>query len=522
MKRTVFLPSALLKTAGLVYVTLPVLVFLVGMLKPWIGFTSAGLVMVSMFWALRGMRGAAIHGDGSPNGITLPAYMLVVLACIALAWCILCGQFALCVQTWDWFSRNATFRDLITHSWPVILPKQGGAALVLYLGHWLPSAVIGRAVMLVTGSLDAAWLVGNIFLGLWTVLGVFLVMLLLLDRLRPLSARAMLLVVAGLVFFGTTCYFGPLVLRWKNGEIPTGAWASMFSFSPNHELLSWVFHQTVVPWVATLLLLDGKKCFGHAIFVLALVPICGPFPSTGLAWLLGCLLLIEAWKSFWGGTTGVFARSVLTFPNAVGVLVVMPLVAAFLFTNTAAGQVGPAWAGVQPKSYFVHRWLLFITCELALYAILLIRRCHGNPLYWISFAFLSLCPLLKIGPWCDFCMRASIPLFFVVMLLILECLLESRRKHRPEKFLLAACLLLCCVHQGTVMWKTVCHTIRKRAAARPVAYDPLYSYDRDFSELKLKTLHDRLMVEFSSNILCRKPEDTFFFRCLAKRNEKGD
>jgi hypothetical protein len=341
-------------------------------------------------------------------------------------------------------------------------------------------------------------------------------MLLLLDRLRVSSVRTALLVVAGLVFFGTTCYFGPFVLRWKNGALPNGAWAAIFSFSPNHELLAWVFHQTVVPWVATMLILDGKTSFGYAIFVLALVPICGPFPATAIAWMLGCLLFVEAWKAFSDGATGLFVKSILTVPNLVGVFVVVPLVAAFLFTNTAAGQVGPAWAGVQPKSYFVHRWLLFITCEFALYAVLLLRRCRCNPLYWSSFAFLSLCPLLRIGPGYDFCMRASIPSFLVVMLLVLECLLDGGRKYRVERIALAACLLMCCVHQGTDMRKTICHTIKARAASRPVAYDPLYSYDRDFSELKLKTLHDRLMVEFSSNILCKRPDKTLFFKYLSK------
>ena len=186
MRYNVFLRDWALNTVGLVYIALPTVVYAIGMLRPWIGIPAAALMLAALVASIRTVRKG--QRESADEGLTISVWMLAVFACVAVLWCILCGQGALCIQMWDWFSRNATFRDLITHEWPVIYPNQDGAALSFYLGHWLPAAVIGRSVMLLTGSLDKAWVVGNVCLGLWTAAGVFIVMLLLLRRLRVRSA----------------------------------------------------------------------------------------------------------------------------------------------------------------------------------------------------------------------------------------------------------------------------------------------------------------------------------------------
>ena len=517
MKYKVFLRDWVLKAVGLTYIALPTVVYAVGMLRPWIGIPAAVLMLAALVVSVRTVRKG--QGETEEEGLTISIWMLAVFACVAVLWCILCGQGALCIQVWDWFSRNATFRDLITHEWPVIYPSQDGAALSFYFGHWLPAAVIGRSVMLLTGSLDKAWAIGNACLGLWTAAGVFIVMLLLLRRLRVRSAVVMLMIVAVLMLFWGSGHVGRWFLLWKNGTVHGGPWSVLFQFTPNNQLLAWVFHQTVVPWVATLLLLDGERSFPYAAFVVALVPLCGVFPSVGLAWILAALLAVAAFKAFSGRMVGSFVRSLITLPNLVGILVIAPLVAAFLLTNTAAGEVQPAWVGVQPKMYFVHRWLLFVTCEVGFYALLLLRWGRKSVLYWATFSFLLFCPLLKVGSGCDFCMRSSIPALFVVMVLVLEYLLHAERRRWPSKALLACLLLMAAWEVGKGMANTIKATCQYRAASKPLAYDPLYTYDQDLSKFKWKTPKDRLIIEFSSNILCKRPDETFFFKYLARRKD---
>ena len=514
MNKNIYFPGWLVRSSGLVYMALPLLVFSIGMLRPWIGVPGAAFMLAALAASVRTMRKGG--GETADEGLSISVWALAALACIAVLWCILCGQGALCVQMWDWFSRNATFRDLITHEWPVIYPNQHGAALSFYFGHWLPAAVIGRSIMLLTGSLDKAWAIGNVCLGLWTAAGIFIVMLLLLRQLRVRSALVMFMVVAVLVLFYGSGHVGRWFLLWKNGTVHHGPWSVLFQFTSNNALLAWVFHQTVVPWVATLLLLDGDCCFPYAAFVVSLVPLCGVFPAVGLAWVLAALLAVAAFKALMGRTFGSFVKSLTTLPNLVGILVIVPLVAAFLLTNTAAGEVQPAWVGVQPKMYFVRRWLLFVTCEVGFYALVLLRWGRKSVLYWAAFSFLLFCPLLKVGSACDFCMRSSIPALFLVMVLVLEYLLHAERRRWLSKVLLVFLLLMAGWEVGQDMANTIKVTCQRRAASKTLACDPLYTYDQDLSKFKVRKPKDRLMIEFSSNILCKRPNETFFFRYLGK------
>lgn len=514
MKGDMILKGIHLKAVALAYTALPVIVFMLGMLRPWIGVPAAAAVIAA---AVMTVRMAAGRDDSRPeDGLHVNVAVLAALAVVAVAWCLLCGQCAVFAQKWDWFSRNATFRDLITHSWPVICEKQGGAALSFYFGHWLPSAVVGRAVMLATGSLDMAWSIGNICLGLWTAGGVFIVMLLLLFHLRAHAVLKIAVTVLTLLFFSGTSFFGYLFLLWKNGVVESSPWSALFQFTSNNSLLAWVFHQTVVPWIAILLLLDDERCLPYAAFVIALVPLCGAFPAVGLAWIAGAGALVSAVKALKANRFWPFLKSLASFPNLIGILVVVPVIASFLFTNTAAGEVCPAWKYVFPKSFFFHRWMLFVACEVGAYALLLLCGHWRNPVYWASFSFLALCPLLQVGSSCDFCMRASIPALFAVMVLVLKSIVGKGFATIPVKVALSLVVLVCIWRVGIDMQRTVCKTRELRSRGRPVAYDPLYSYDRDFGTLELKNKRDRLMVEFSGNILCRNPEDTFFFRYLAR------
>ena len=80
-----------------------------------------------------------------------------------------------------------------------------------------------------------------------------------------------------------------------------------------------------------------------------------------------------------------------------------------------------------------------------------------------------------------------------------------------------ACLLLMAGWEvGQDMANTIKVTCQRRAASKTLACDPLYTYDQDLGKFKVRKPKHRLMIEFSSNILCKRPNETFFFRFLAK------
>lgn len=508
-----------LKIAALVYIALPTLIFLGCMLRPLVAIPAFALTVWALVLAMRHFSRTAVQEVGEKQ-LSLPWWLFLVLTAVVLGLCVLSGQFGVCLQMWDWFSRNATFRDLITHAWPVVYPKAGGMAMSFYCGHWLPPALVGRGVLLATGSLDVAWRIGNICLGLWTVLGVEITVLLILTRVKARSVLAILVALLVFVTFEGTGFIGKWVLIWKNNAQFRGPWSVLFQFTSNSALLSWVFHQTVVPWLATALFLDGRRMFPCSVFILALIPLCGPFPAVGLGWMLAVMALTAAARTRVRAAWRDLVKSLATFPNLVGVLVVVPLVAALLFTNSATGQVGPAWSDVQPRSYFFHRWMLFVVCEIGVYSAVLLTRFWRNPMYWAAFSFLALCPLLQIGPSCDFCMRASIPALFAVMAMVIEYVLDGSWRRWWAKVLLAACLLYCGFEVGSEMCKIVIRTNALKAQGMTVVCDPLYTYDRNLDEFPIHEESDRLIVQFSNHFYCSRPEETFFFRYLAKSPKK--
>lgn len=517
-----------LKQSAVIYLSLPVLFFCAGMLRLSVAIPSTVAVLFALWRVLAALRRDT---DRSPcdEDRKLPVLTVALFFTGALALCILCGQFGICVQKWDWFSRNATFRDLLTHPWPVIYPQHENMGMAFYFGHWLPPAAVGRGVYILTGSLDIAWRIGNVLLGLWTASGVSLAFLLVAVGVRARSFRPAVLVLAVCMSFSGCFFIGKLFLSlkavvlggewpltWANWAWGTGTWSGLFQFTHNFGLLAWVFHQSVVPWIATALLFGNRCRWNHAIFIVALVPICGPFPAVGLAWIVMFMLFRDWMRAVGAGRMAAFVKSLLTIPNLVGVCVVTPLVAALLCTNSATGQVVPAWHDVTPRMFFFHRWMLFVTAEVGIFAVVLLRRNWREPEYWAVFLSLSLCPLLKIGPSCDFCMRASIPGLFAVMIMSIDYLLNAHGRSLVGRCILGICLSVGAVAVGYDAVGVLYQTAVRRAHRQSVACDPLYTYDRDLKAFPVRDASDRLIVEFSNHFYCKDPQHTLFFKYLAR------
>lgn len=514
MTANIQISSVQLKTAGLVYITMPVLLFLGCMLRPWIAVPSVLLALTALVVSIRFVRRSS---DNDERSLSMSIWTILLVVGIVAGHCVLCGQFGLCVQVWDWFSRNATFRDLITHSWPVRYPNHGNTAMAFYFGHWLPAAFVGRGVLLATGSVDAAWRIGNFCLGLWTVAGVSIAFLLAGMRIGATSTGKMLVILPVLLSFCGCFFFGMWARSWLTGSVPAGSWAGCFEFTTNEDLLSWVFHQTVVPWIATALLWEeGRKAFPYMLFVLADIPLCGPFPATGLGWMVATVVVVELYHAVRDGRILKLISEVVTIPNAVGVIVVVPLVASMLFANSASGMVGPSWTGVASRKLFAAAWVAFFCCEVGVYGLALLRREIGNPYFWGCFSYLAVCPLVKIGHAHDFCMRASIPALFGVMIMCLGLALHGGRKFMLERLAVLICLVLCAYFYWNQSVGKIRSTIACYRTGRPVACDPLYTYDRDFAKFPISSEADRMMLVFSDHFYCKDPQQSVFFRHLAK------
>lgn len=507
------------RNAAIVYMALPNALFFLFTLKWWIGITAFALVCAAGMVSCRRKETEAgfLPITDSFEPVTVKWGMAFALLFLVFVWCVMAGQGGFVAQTWDWNGRNATLRDMVMHDWPVTY-RGGSLALAYYIGHWVPSALVGRAVLALGGSADAAWRIANAVLLIWTCAGVLIVLSMLIVALRGDRPWKQLLVLMLLVFFSQTKVIGSAAMvliqhvlggiTGKNYDLRWGWWT--FQFSHNSELLYWVFNQTVVPWLG-ILLVASERSFTRIIFIAALSLICGPIPAVGIvffATVVGVAALCRRMKrdgALMGLTETV--RSVLTFENLIGLMVVIPLVYAYLSTNSRGGTFAPAWLG---KEYFWKRYLLFVCCEAGL--LLAVARRAGNIWWWSALVWICICPLVKLGNNNDFCMRASIPAFMILMVLTAQAFSDGSRLRR---MFVVAVLALGILHPVRMMHRYMKLTLD--TWPNVPRQDRIYSYSRRLEDIQMREKPDRLAFpDALANNHCIDPYNRFFFRCLAR------
>ncbi len=186
---------------AIIYLTLPVAVWLVGWFEWWFGIPAVAALAAGLWKAMLG----SWRGRLSP--VALAAAM------IALGYVMLTAAGgALDLDNWDWHKHRAILTDLGRFSWPVHLPdylaeytsaveSPARPLLRYYLGYYMVPGLAAKLLGL--GSLS--WTVP-----LWTWFGVSLIALLFIQNL---TAKRMGIVVAGAAVV-TLFFFGGLDLLW--------------------------------------------------------------------------------------------------------------------------------------------------------------------------------------------------------------------------------------------------------------------------------------------------------------------
>ena len=507
----------------LAYLALPTVVFLLGWLRWELGVPAGIAVLAALGRAFRRKRddGAVTLAPIAEPAERLEIAVPVALALVAgiVAWCVLAGQGGFVVQSGDWNWRNATFRDLITHEWPVRY-DDWNRALVFYVGHWLPPALVGKLVLAMTDSLPCAWRLGNVALLFWTATGVALVFSQLLVILKARSVRRQFAVLALLVFLGGLDVVGTMALNIKQmlvGLPPENSWwnfddwwSRVFNYTSNSTCLFWVFHQAVPAWVATLFVARGAR-LSEVAFLLSLLAIYCPIPATGVAFAV-CVLVLHRVRS--GGEFAAVFRACVSLPNLVGVLVVAPLVAAFICSNPAAGQLSFVWTEMG-TTFFLRRWTLFFVCELGLYFALTFGCCRRNPWWWYALVWLPFCPMVRIDGGADFCMRASIPAFLALGVLAFHSAMRLRAERSWKWAALVGCLVVGSYVPAKEMAWEIYHVCRLGLGV--VVEDRIVTFDQD---LEARFAEEYNWPGIGEWILAKNtvksPDEQFFFRCLAR------
>ena len=543
-----------LKRAAFFCLGLPSVIFLLGFLRWYIGVPIALLLTAAYVFAVRNTE------ESDDRAISLSVRSLWLLFAAVTFWCYLAGLGNLYAQSDDWSARNAIFRDLIRMDWPVVYEAKD-AALVYYIGYWLPAALVGKGVLMLTGRLSLAWTLGNLTLWAWSAICIFLVLLLVLLWMRAETKKQMWLIVLIFVFFSGLDIVGTLYNFLVRGwSFPIHIeWWTVYQFSSMTTALHWVFNQSIFAWLASALFLLERRVRSYAFIIVCLLS-ASPLPAVGLALYMVGYAIVLGVRSARKRELSVFVRDIFTAQNVIAVLFLLPIYFLYYKTNLAV-NVGQMNTVIPPRDFrgmavlaavligaglvFVilrwrrgsvdarivwtvfftllaslaalwldptvrFRYVVFLCLEVFVFLALIFRAYRDEPLFYLTWGIAMLCPIVTVGTAADFCMRASIPVVFVTMILCMRYLLERKALLSEKGMTLKKGIYVALI--AVIVLGAVTPAVEFYRGARDFvlgkrAFDWIYTMDQIFEGALEGT--DR-------NFIASAYREHFFFRYLSK------
>ena len=438
------------------------------------GWLSAGAA--SVFTALLTAGFAAFirsakEDDGEKQSVKISGKCIIALLVISLVWCWLAGQGHFFQQSSDHVYRNAIFHDLIKKPWPVVY--ENGSLLSYYIAHWMPPALVGKIVYLISGSVFAGYLTGNIALLLWSAFGCFIVLLLAVlltsakGRNHVIIAALMFVFFSGLDWLGTeiTGHTSSLGIHYE-------WWAEFAQFSSVTTCLFWVFNQAIIPWMITMCIINEKSVKNLAFLGILAFPF-GPFPFVGIVFMClvkGVCIAVKERKQLSGVVKNAFSVQNI----AAVISVFLPFALYFtsnvmLSSGSTSGGGGSSAASTGFRLHhlltdasadyagFFGKYLLFMLLEVGVYLILMHKRIHRNPFFICSMIGLAVTPLFQIGTAYDFAMRVSIPMLTYMAVEFISMVMEML----PEKIPMFSVKGIAAAIQKMIDEKSILKNLRK-------------------------------------------------------------
>ena len=438
-----------LRKIALVYIALPMFCFFLGWLK-WYWIVLACTALIVCFLASNeNSRLNSLFADKSTGSLTddpdvsdirekklvISKKALIAIALCSCIYLIFCGVGRLWAQSNDLAWRNAIFRDIIVHNWPVYYDKFDGA-LCYYIGVWLPAAIPGKIVYMLSGNSEVAYTAGNIALLIYYTFGLSIIFLLLILYFKASKAKQIFLIVTGFILFSGMDILGVLLLDSRSSFNDMHLeWWSGFQYSSLTTCLCWVYNQALIPWICTILLLHEKKV-SNFVFIGMACLFCGPFPFIGYliyAVALGIMRLVKMIKA---KKAKQFAGEIFSVSNVLAALLVFPLIGSYLTSNTFMNEKGGgnalAYSLTWDGSYYF-LYAMFVLIEFGIYALLISKANKKNCLFYVTVLQLLVYPFINVGVNSDLSMRASIPAIFMMFVFCYQYLLTNSVKKPAEE-----------------------------------------------------------------------------------------
>lgn len=399
------LPS--LVPATLAYLALPLLLFLLGWLKPLYALPAAGLLLLLLIHAGGALRTAARPGLKS----------LIVCGIVALLWTANSGAGGFGFQNWNFHKHNALLKALLVEDWPVLLGPD--TSLVYAIAYYLPAAALGKAF----GATTLGWQAVNLALFAWTAAGVWLTLLWFVHhaRGRPEILAPLFVLLSGMDYLAAL--FVPRA-PYELELFPEGI--GFLQFSGMATGLSWAAQHSLPAWLGAALFLqlkDEPGFYRHALLFGACLCLWSSFAALGVALLMAAWLMMRPQHvrsallplaSLWQGLGGALLCSVVLL---------------YIGSNRFAFMHG-FFASTITEHGLWPRYAFFLLVEFGMVALatfLLAAKGSWQRQLLVALAIiLAAVPLYRVGWAHDMASRASLPALFALWCLVFSCFQQSQ------------------------------------------------------------------------------------------------
>jgi len=421
-----------LSIAALVYLGIPVIIFLASWLRPWYAAFALGLAAAATHSALPRLS-ARWKGE-------TPAKYFTIILVVGLAWAAMSGGSHFVYANPDWLVRDAILGDLTFAKWPPSYGFHDGAHYLLRsaIGFFLPIAAAGKL-------LGPQWL--GVLAYAWTALGT--VVFLLLLPLPPGGVTRLLLALAVVIVFSGMDALGMLLLHGQLPVFPLRiewwgefSFRAAFSYSSLTGQLLWAPNHALPIWIATALFYRHWRqpdFIPYLLLLLPVLPLSTPFALPGLAPFLA-LMLLDRLRS--GRGIGRLPIPALVFAVLVGGLIVrlqtldIDAIAVRAGTDAAVAEGGNTLG-------FIRNYLVFTLMEFAVlgFALFPVLR-HSKGILALAMGVLALLPLMTLGPSNDLLLRVSTSSLVLLAILCLGVLFGDSSLSRLRKGVIAIVLVI--------------------------------------------------------------------------------
>jgi hypothetical protein len=498
-----------LAIAAYCYIVLPILIFFVSWLRWYIGIPAAGILTFGLWSLLK------THYLSNDSVMQIPKWPILFTSLAILLWLWTSGIGGYFVPVYDSPWRLAIFRDLVNFNWPVIYPQTGNG-FVYYFMYWMVPALFGKLF---------GFSAGNVFLFLWTYIGLMISFLLILYLCHAFTSSKIW--IAAVLFFGfsglnivgasITTIFGinlyPFSLSSMQGWLDSlfNGYSFNFFYRSNNECLIQVFNQAIPLWITVPLILENKKVSTFMFIGLCLLPF-APLPFIGLLPIFFVLAVPWAIKEIKEKKIKAMFKEIFSIPNLSALVTIFPIIYLFFSCSISGSQFR-----MLPLEDFnklrVVCLILFYILEFGIITLLICPKYRKSSVFYTVIVSLMLIPFFELGVpgGRDFCMNASIPALFTLMILTVKWILGSMVKHQYSLrgVIMIIVLTLAILSPIQDIEGRIMTSIKQKQF--PIVNDTVKTFsDKQLGESQYKNLA-------LYNVLVLNPETKTFYKYLARK-----